>query len=158
MTPVYRFLCFAALAFWMGGFTFYALIVIPTGNWLLGSIGQGLVTQQVTNWMNLSGVLALAILLPAARRTRWLAGSWLMMALAQAALFGLHPRLDVLIDRSLPAVLDETRFYRWHQAYLVVVTVQWFAALIHLWCLTAEHRVRVNSVHSRGLDGAELLP
>src|SRR5436190_16665061 len=63
---LYRFACLAALAFWMGGFTFYALVVIPTGNRLLGSIQQGLLTQQVTHWMNLIGLLALMLLLPGA--------------------------------------------------------------------------------------------
>jgi hypothetical protein len=130
---LYRFASLAALAFWMGGFTFYALIVIPTGTRLLGSVEQGLVTQKVTQWMNLLGALSLAILLPGARRSRWCALSWLVMALAQIVLFWLHPRLDALIDGSLPAVSDETRFYRWHQAYLVTVTIQWAAALVHLW-------------------------
>lgn len=134
----YRFLSVAALAFWMGGFTFYALVVIPAGNRLLGSIEQGLVTQQVTQWMNLSGVLALAILLPGARRTRWLVGTWFVMAAALAMLFALHPRLDSLIDGSQRAVTDETRFYRWHQAYLAAVTIQWSAAVVHLWSMTAD--------------------
>ena len=134
---LYRFLCLAAIAFWMGGFTFYALVVIPTGNHLLGSIEQGLVTQQVTQWMNLLGVLSLAILLPGVRRSRLLAASWLVMAAALIALYALHRRLDVLIDGSLREVSDETRFYRWHQAYLVAVTIQWSAAVIHLWGLVA---------------------
>ena len=130
---LYRFARLAALAFWMGGFTFYALIVIPTGTRLLGSVEQGLVTQQVTQWMNWLGALSLAILLPGALRTRWLALSWLVMALAQFVLFWLHPRLDAFIDGSLRTVSDETRFYRWHQAYLVAVTIQWSAALVHFW-------------------------
>src|SRR5437773_10602433 len=95
---LYRFACLAALAFWMGGFTFSALVVIPTGNRLLGSIQQGLLTQQVTQRMNLSGVLALALLLPGAWRSKWLAASWFVMASSLVVLFWLHPRLDALID------------------------------------------------------------
>src|SRR5438876_2064289 len=94
----YRFICLTALAFWMGGFTFYALLVIPTGNHLLGSIGQGLVTQQVTQWMNLLGLASLAILLPGAQKSRLLTVSWVVMAAALAFLYWLHPRLDALID------------------------------------------------------------
>ncbi|HMC11282.1 MAG TPA: hypothetical protein VKH44_08325, partial [Pirellulaceae bacterium] len=94
--------------------------------------------QQVTHWMNLSGLIALAILLPGARRTRWLVGSWFVMAAALAMLFALHPRLDSLIDGSQRAVTDETRFYRWHQAYLAAVTIQWSAAVVHLWSMTAD--------------------
>ncbi len=133
---IYRFACLTALAFWMGGFTFYALVVIPIGNRLLGSIQQGLLTQQVTQWMNLIGLLTLALLLPVARRSRWLAADWLMMAACLLGLFWLHPRLDALIDRSIPAVTGDN-FYQWHQAYLVVVTTQWIAALVFLWWLTS---------------------
>jgi hypothetical protein len=119
----------------MGGFTFYALVVVPIGGRILGSIEQGLVTQQVTQWMNLLGALSLAILLPGSQRSRWLALSWLVMALTLGILVWLHPRLDALIDGSLHAVSDESRFYRWHQAYLAAVTVQWAAAVVHLWCM-----------------------
>src|SRR5205823_11562729 len=111
LAAFYRFLSHAALAFWMGGFTFYALVVIPTGNHLLGSIEQGLVTQQVTKWMNLMGVVALLILLPSARRSWWRSGSWIVMAASLAVLFWMHPHLDVLIDGSERVVTDDTRFY-----------------------------------------------
>ena len=134
---LYRFISLSSLAFWMGGFTFYALIVIPIGNRVLGGNEQGLVTQQVSQWMNLVGLLALGILLPGAYRGRWLAGSWLVMAVTLAVLFWLHPRLDGFIDVSLNAVTDQAGFYQWHRAYLVVVTFEWCAALVHLWCLTA---------------------
>jgi hypothetical protein len=134
---LYRFACLAALAFWMGGFTFYALVVIPTGNRLLGSIQQGLLTQQVTHWMNLIGLLTIALLLPGARHSKWPATSWLVMSGSLVALFWLHPRLDALIDTSAPAVTGDN-FYHWHQAYLITVTIQWSAALFHLWWLTTE--------------------
>jgi len=129
----YQFICLIALAFWMGGFTFYAMIVIPVGNHVLGSIEQGLVTQQVTAWMNWLGVLTLSILFPAMLRSRWLLASWLVMVVTLALLFGIHPRLDALIDRAGRLVTDEARFIGWHRTYLVVVTIQWFAALVYLW-------------------------
>ncbi|MBW8883441.1 MAG: hypothetical protein JF612_01410 [Planctomycetia bacterium] len=86
----------------------------------------------MTQWMNLSGLLALVILLPGARQTKPLALSWLTMAASLCVLFWLHPRLDALIDASIPAVTGDN-FYRWHQAYLVAVTVQWAAAMVFLW-------------------------
>ena len=132
---LYRFACLAALAFWIGGFTFYALVVIPTGNRLLGSIQQGLLTQQVTHWMNWMGLLTLTLLLPGARQSKLLAASWLVMAGSLLVLFWLHPRLDALIDATIPAVTGHD-FYRWHQAYLIAVTIQWSAALFHLWFTT----------------------
>jgi hypothetical protein len=143
---LYRFVCLAALAFWMGGFTFYALVVIPTGNHLLGSIQQGLLTQQVTHWMNLLGIVSLAILLPSAWRCRWRAASWLVMAGSLAALFWLHPRLDALIDTAAQTITGDS-FYQWHQAYLAAVTIQWAAALVYLWTLASN---RTPSVKRQG--------
>jgi len=146
---VYRFVCLAALAFWMGGFTFYALIVIPTGNHLLGSIRQGLLTQQVTQWMNLLGILSLLILLPSARRCKWRAVSWLVMAASLTMLFGLHSRLDALIDAPSQTITGDN-FYRWHQAYLVDVTIQWVAALVYLWILSVGQSASIQGAATAG--------
>src|SRR5262245_27055345 len=135
---LYRVLCLAAIAFWMGGFTFYALVVIPIGSRMLGSVEQGMITQRVTHWMNLSGVLTLCILLPGVRRKPMIMGSWVVMAVVLVALYWLHPRLDALIDNSAHALSDGLRFYRWHQLYLATVTLQWCAAVVHLWGLAGE--------------------
>jgi len=44
-----RYLIFAAVAFWLGGFTFYASVVIHTGHRVFGSrVETGFLTQQVT--------------------------------------------------------------------------------------------------------------
>ena len=44
-----QFLVMSAVALWLGGFTFYALVVVPTGTDVLGgSVEQGFVTQAVT--------------------------------------------------------------------------------------------------------------
>src|SRR2546421_12981299 len=59
-----RFLVIVALGFWLGGFTFYAGVVIHTGHRVVGGMREtGFLTQQVTGWLNVSGVAALAILL-----------------------------------------------------------------------------------------------
>ena len=58
-----RFLVVLALGFWLGGFTFYAGVVIHAGHRVFGSAREtGFLTQQVTTWLNFSGWLALAIL------------------------------------------------------------------------------------------------
>jgi hypothetical protein len=134
---IYHFLAIIVLAFWMGGFTFYALVVIPTGNRVLGGSEQGLVTQQVSGWMNWIGVATLAILFIGAWRSRALFASWFVMAAAQIALFWLHPHLDGLIDSAERAVVDHGRFYQWHRAYLIAATIQWLAAVLQLWWMTA---------------------
>jgi len=129
---LYRFASIVALAFWMGGFTFYALVVIPIGHKLLGKGHQAEITQQVTYWLNLSGILTLVILLPAVRRSKLLVASWVVMLVTLVLLFGLHPRLAAFMSPEDVAV-DRRQFYRWHQAYLLVSTVQWLAALAYMW-------------------------
>ena len=62
--PLWRRYCYVLLmAGWMGGFTFYALIVIPTAEIVLDSMREtGFITQQVTRWLNLIGAGVLLII------------------------------------------------------------------------------------------------
>jgi len=135
-----RLLVLTALFFWTGGFTFYAAVVVPVGAEVLGSHReQGFVTQQVTNYLNLSGAAALPLLAWDAaasrdpsrrrRRARWLA--WLGMALTLAALVYLHPRLDALLADADSPVFDETAFRPLHRAYLWTCTAQWGCAVLY---------------------------
>src|SRR5438876_5279219 len=109
-TLVRRFLVLAALMFWQGGFTFYAAVVVPVGQEELGShLQQGFITRQVTNYLNLSGAIALLVLawdVAAAndpsrpRRTaRW--ATWTGMVLILFALAWLHQHLDQLLNVDL---------------------------------------------------------
>jgi hypothetical protein len=132
-----RFLVLIALFFWQGGFTFYASVVVPIGQATLGHLEQGFITRQVTNYLNLSGgiaLLALAWDIAAGRDTarrrrlgRWLA--WAVMAVGLGILVWLHGRLDQLLDVDAMQVMDRTGFRRGHRLYLWVSTVQWAAAL-----------------------------
>src|SRR5271156_6553534 len=62
MTLVRRFMVLALLMFWLGGFTFYASVVVPVGADVLGShLRQGMITRHVAWYMNLSGIAALAV-------------------------------------------------------------------------------------------------
>lgn len=132
MNAVARYFAAASLAVWIGGLTFYALVVIPAGNDLVGGINQGLITQRVTGWLNLIGLASLAVLIPTLRRG-WMAATWAVLAVTLAALFAIHPQLDALIDGKAKQISDYATFYHWHQAYLLGVTVQWFAGVAHLW-------------------------
>ena len=59
-----RLFAILLLAVWWGGFTFYALVVVPTGHQVLRSkVRQGFITQQVTNQLNVLGAVTLALLL-----------------------------------------------------------------------------------------------
>jgi hypothetical protein len=128
---------------WMGGFTFYALIVIPTAqNVLGGERDVGFITQQVTNWLNLIGVAALLILLwvvaadwrDLSRRMRTLlAVTWATMVASQAGLFIMHPLMDSYLEVKGHKVHNYGEFDRMHDVYLVFATVQWIAAMLHIW-------------------------
>src|SRR5947209_9415057 len=121
-----RLLVLTALCFWTGGFTFYAAVVVPVGAEVLGSHrDQGYITQKVTNYLNLAGAAALPLLawdIVAARdpsrlrrRARWLA--WLGMGLTLAALVGLHPRLDALLEHDA-SIFPGNAFRPLHRIYL----------------------------------------
>jgi len=134
-----RFLVLTALLFWQGGFLFYASVVVPIGQRLTSHREQGFITQQVTDYLNLSGAVALVPLAwdgamggdPSSRRRllRWAA--WLGMALALLLLVWLHPRLDELLDGSAWSIADRPLFRGRHRGYLWVSTVQWALAMVY---------------------------
>jgi hypothetical protein len=144
---VRRFLFMAAVAFWIGGFTFYTTVVIHVGHAVLGSqLKQGFITQRVTGWLNVAGAVVLPVLLwntVAIWRVRGrvlqilLMSTWLVMAAVQVELFALHPVMDRLLDARARAVLDYNRFDVLHAVYVTSSTVQWAAGLLHVWCAVA---------------------
>jgi Na+-driven multidrug efflux pump len=136
-----RYLALAALFFWQGGFTFYAAVVVPIGQDVLGShLLQGFITRRVTVYLNLAGAIALLPLVwdtvgtrdPAAWR-RWLRLLlWLALAAALVALYRLHPILDQYLDPEYRDLSDRRAFRPYHRLYLWVSTVQWGCAVFYL--------------------------
>jgi hypothetical protein len=128
--------------FWQGGFTFYAAVVVPIGQQVLGShLQQGFITRQVTDGLNLSGAIALVVfawdILAATQEpqrrhlARW--GLWLGMALALGILVWLHEYLDEMLDleaETLRLALAKA-FRRGHRWYLWVSTIQWAFSLAY---------------------------
>src|SRR5262245_2017182 len=130
------------MALWWGGLTFYALFVVPTGVEVLGGeTEQGFITQRVSNIINLCGVLALVVLLVHAA-VSWrsigrfakitLSTTWFITAAAQSVLLLMHPRLDALLDVPSHSIVEPSSFHRLHELYLIVITIQWSSALLHL--------------------------
>ena len=148
-----RYAVLLTFALWMGGFTFYTLIVIPTGGKVLGSERDvGFITQQVTNWLNWIGLLALVVLGWNARAEGWalqnfFTSAWLAMAVTEAGLFLIHRVIDNLLDieaHKIHGPLDH--FFVWHRSYMAVASVQWLAALLYLflaWELAGTDQQRV---------------
>ena len=136
-----RFLVILAVGFWLGGFTFYAGVVIHTGHRVFGSVREtGFLTRQVTGWLNVSGVAALTILFWNALVARkceatflklGLWSTWALMAAVQVALCALHPVLDRMLDPDVHQILEHGRFDTVHLVYINLSTVQWGAGLLH---------------------------
>jgi hypothetical protein len=135
MLTLRRFLVVAALFFWQGGFTFYASVVVPIGQDEFGDIQQGAITRRVTNYLNLSGAIALVPLawdcLACRDGVRWRRRArgilWLVLALTLAALVWEHSWLDELLQA--PGGINRRLFRPRHRLYLWTSTVQWAAAL-----------------------------
>ncbi len=156
---VRRFLVVLAVLFWLGGFFFYASIVIPTAHDVLGShTDVGFITRRVTHWLNVVSLPALAILgwnvvaLWRARQPlprRALAGTWILMAVLQVVLFALHPVMDRLLDAGAHRIIQPARFYGLHRGYLIVSATQHLAGVLHVWwVLIGWHRRDVSAVLS----------
>ncbi|MCA8968187.1 MAG: hypothetical protein KDC95_00335 [Planctomycetes bacterium] len=136
----FRTTLFSLFAVWFGGLTFYALVVVPTGQRILGSHrAQGFVTRDVTSSWNLLGAVVIVLLwfdvishrakMDRVRRSIVILA---LLTLAQIALFVLHPWLDALLDASAGNVLDARRFYDRHRLYLWTTAAVWGLSVAHL--------------------------
>jgi hypothetical protein len=129
---ILRFLAVAAMAVWMGGFTFYGGVVVPILHDTLDSLQAGGITRAVTDRLNLIGAVASSlwwIVLTFDRdpyHTRALPRALLaiitLLLIAQAIL---HSIMDHRLDAG--RLRD---FYPWHRAYLIVSTAQWAFQLV----------------------------
>lgn len=158
MVTLRRFLVVVGLSFWLGGFTFYVSVVVPIGTRVLESaLAQGMITRQVTVWLNVAGACALVVLLwdvltadQVAWRRLLRRGLWLFILFCQVALFLLHAHLDAMIDPVAETISDRDAFYRSHRLYLWLHTFQWAAALVFivlmLKCWQAEDRSRAGQM------------
>jgi hypothetical protein len=150
-TGLWRRYCYILLlAGWMGGFTFYALIVIPTAEKVLGGIRDaGFITQQVTHWLNVIGAGAVLIL-PCLLAPDWrglraglrfgLSATWIAMAVAQLGLFLTHPLIDQFLEAQGHKLHHFEQFSKMHTVYLTFATVQWSAALLQIWLMLINWR------------------
>lgn len=146
LTALRRLLVIAVIAWWLGGFTFYAGVAIPMGVQVLGSHkAVGFITQHVTNWLNFGGVIALSIFLANMAMSRGVGGKWLrrtmlitwiIMACVEIELISLHPVMDRLItvENGHRTILDDDRFELLHHIYLISTSCQWALGVVHVWC------------------------
>ena len=111
-------------AAWWGGLCFYALVVVPIGTELIGSIEQGFITQRVTGWHNaLTGVFLVCLLIEAYRnpnRTLW--SVVVALAITEVALVVWRSHLTGIMDFDQQTVPNE--FYSQHAIYLWITAAE----------------------------------
>ncbi len=131
-----RVLFLVALSIYIGGFTFYSSVVIPVlHDRLESSFETGMVTQRVTDALNVLGAVTLLLGWSAfglavvchAQVSRWQWGALFTSIVCLIVLVILHRVMDQkLATDSLAG------FYPLHRAYLWTSTIQWIA---NLWLL-----------------------
>jgi hypothetical protein len=132
-----RFVVIYAFLLWQGGFVVYGGVVVPIGSDQLGSdLAQGLITQRVSVWLNIFGVvwcLALGWDCLALKEDSWRGGMVVLCAGLLLALFPIHTMMTNLIDFDAESIADRRTFRRCHQVYLSISTLHWLLAMAVLW-------------------------
>ena len=139
MRVVRQFVLLVSLMFWQGGFMFYGGVVVPVGGHILESeTKQGFITQSVTNYLNLAGLVCLflwAETLWHERRRGVTKLEWVTL-IATAATLGMlaviHLSMDRVVDSSSASVVDPRQFHLYHKLYIGTSTVQWLGSLLML--------------------------
>jgi hypothetical protein len=132
---VRRTLLLMLFALWQGGFMFYGAIVVPVGARVLESeTEQGFITQQVTQWLNGCGFVALAcwlweLLTDRRRLFGPRAILWTTLFASLVTQVTLHRRMGVFLDADGHSVVEPERFYSHHRVYLMLSTMQWAGAI-----------------------------
>ncbi len=131
---VLGYLLLVAFAFWMGGFSFYFGVVVRIGDSVIGGTEQGFITRQVSWWLNLAGLVTLALMCAQLYFHRsWVSGlSLLGLAVTHVLLMVRHSELESLLDPESMSVLDPQRFAVLHENYEFLSGCQWLAAMIYL--------------------------
>ncbi len=153
-----RFCCFLMLGYWQGGFLFYSSVVVPLGTKILGGPKeQGAITQQVTDYLNLVGGVALAFLCwetlalswhhsLSSRCWKWLQRvSFLTLLITWFVLLYLHPLMDTLLEEGETGHFQRQLFRPLHRRYLWVSTIQWGASLLFMLASVALWKSTPNS-------------
>lgn len=138
MTLARRFLVVLALMFWQGGFMFYGAVTVPvTREVLRGRAEPSQITEQVTQWMNLIGTVAILVKFldcwssPLLRRW-WRWAGWLILAAPQPVIVWMHREMSGQMSAPGFHGSNMHSFHHWHQVYLLLNTLQWLGGMIFL--------------------------
>ena len=128
---VWRQCLFIIWAAWWGGLCFYAVVVVPIGTALIGTLEQGFITQQVTQCHNgLSFVFLICLLIEASyrqcSRVLWSVGA--VLAIIDVGLVAWHFHLTAMMDFQHQSV--PSNFYSAHAIYLWMTAVEWSIGMV----------------------------
>jgi hypothetical protein len=145
-----RFATLCAMGWWLGGLTFYSLVVIRAAHQIVGSHAKvGFITQKATMALNVIGAGALILMLwnglaswrPSGSWIRkGLAASWVVAAAAHAWVFLLHAHLDAMLDFKARQVQEGVSFHGPHETYLIATSIEWVTSLVYLLAALAAWR------------------
>lgn len=117
-------------AFYWGGFTFYAGLVVPVGMRVLGNhVRMGFITKEVTVYLNFLGVLwVFASNIFFENKSRWVV---VAVAFLIVSLFYLHPLQSDSMNCVNLELKPNSNFYTLHRIYLIISTFIWVLVPVH---------------------------
>lgn len=141
MTLFLRTLLLFLFALFWGGLTFYTGFVVRIMHDVLHDpMDGGLITQRVTNLLQILGAMvAVAMLCNAIvtwrtcrRRSSVLIFLGIVFAGSVLGLFIVHQQLDAAISVDAAEVIDRDQFVIGHRRYNQLTTIEWMASLLYL--------------------------
>ncbi len=150
MKSIHRILLLVVFTIWVGGFTFYAAVVVPIGTEILeSSRSQGFITQRVTVVLNWIGAFTLILVCSdfflhvrnrSGRINRVLLVTIIVIGALWLVLMAVHPLMDSLLEPEHDFVKDDQRFYQLHRLYLWASSIQWLGCWVWLGCIVYDSK------------------
>lgn len=141
MTWGFRLLLLLTFALFWGGLTFYTAFVVRISHDVLGDpMVGGLITQRVTEWLQILGGITVALMLWNAGRIAQISRGWgaalavctIVLGCAILGLVIVHGHLDAVIDVNGVEITDRDAFAAGHRRYNQLTTVEWLVSLAYL--------------------------
>jgi len=141
MIWVSRFILLATFAVFWGGLTLYTGIVVRVIHSVLPDpFDGGLITQQVTWYLQVLGAITAVLMLGNALLVSRNSGRYgialglcaALLGCAVAGLFIVHGHLDGIIDIESARITDRNFFTISHRRYNQLTTVEWLTSISYL--------------------------
>jgi len=141
MVWVCRILLLLVFAIYWGGLTFYTGFVVRISHDVLNDpMDGGLITQRVTEVLQMLGVVTVALMgcncVAVVRQSPKygyaLVGFAALLGCSLIGLFLVHGQLDAIIDVEASEIIDRVAFDAGHRRYNQLTTIQWLASLAYL--------------------------